>query len=142
MEIKEKKYEEELAEDIMKILNIMGREAVERRKLNQLKNPTNLMEFKKEEKNQFELWCQANAKIMTLQEFEQKVGIKHEQFFSKNKRYCLSYWRSFQRMARNAGVDTKIKKVKHIPQYILWKEQTLKNRLDKIKELKKQILKT
>ena len=95
------------------------------------------------EANIFELWCQANAKEITVETFEKEVGENFHDFFKKNKRYCLSNWR------RRTGIKNKwhpeierLKKAKYIPQYIFYKEQKLKERLAKIRELKKEILKS
>lgn len=88
------------------------------------------------EANLFELWCQANAKEISVSVFEKKSGEKFNDFFVKNRRYCLARWK----MRMGKKID-KVKKAKETPQYILWKEQKLKDRLEKIKQLKKELLK-
>ena len=79
--------------------------------------------------NNFQLWCRTNAKQISKEEFERITGSDFHEFYKKNHRYCLSAWRSFISLKKTPPK-------KKIPQYILWKEQSLKDKLRKIKELK------
>lgn len=89
----------------------------------------------------YKIWCETNAKKISKEEFTTQTGYNFDKFFKKNKKHCLLSWRLYLRCGKENTKDV-IEKKKEIPRYILHKEQKLKEKLKKISELKKQLLKT
>jgi hypothetical protein len=61
-------------------------------------------------KKNLQLWCMANHKDITIEDFGEKTELDFHDFFKKNKKMCLLEWQTF--IASDRLSKKKVKKAK------------------------------